>query len=109
MLAENEIGLHKRVHTLKVWPEYWDALMTGVKRFEVRRDDRGFQRGDILRLLRCHKPLIGGYEVELDFNGKPSHVMDFHVDYILTGGQFGVEPGFVIMSITRVNPCKLKS
>lgn len=40
------------IHRLKCWPEPFEAVRTGRKTFEVRRDDRpgGFREGDFLRL-----------------------------------------------------------
>lgn len=37
-------------HKLKILPEYFEAVKSGSKTFEVRRDDRGFQAGDTLFL-----------------------------------------------------------
>lgn len=37
-------------HILKVVAPYFDALLDGSKTFEVRRNDRAFQRGDTLTL-----------------------------------------------------------
>ncbi len=37
-------------HYLKIWPEYFDAVRTGKKTFEVRKYDRHFVLGDILIL-----------------------------------------------------------
>lgn len=37
-------------HNLKITPEYFLAVTTGVKKFEVRKDDRNFQVGDYLNL-----------------------------------------------------------
>lgn len=37
-------------HLLKTWPTYFDAVKSGVKTFELRRDDRGYKVGDILDL-----------------------------------------------------------
>jgi hypothetical protein len=35
-------------HELKCWPQYFEALY--VKTFELRLDDRGYQKGDVLHL-----------------------------------------------------------
>lgn len=35
-----------RVHELKTWPAYFQCVWDGEKTFEVRLDDRGYQRGD---------------------------------------------------------------
>jgi hypothetical protein len=37
-------------HRLKCLPEFFHALWSGEKTFEVRRDDRGFRSGDHLML-----------------------------------------------------------
>ncbi len=39
-------------HTLKTWPEYYDAIVRGDKTFEYRLNDRDFLVGDTLNLLR---------------------------------------------------------
>ena len=35
-------------HIVKTHPVYFDAVKRGDKRFEIRRDDRGYQKGDSL-------------------------------------------------------------
>lgn len=37
-------------HRLKVLPEYYDAVASGKKRFELRKDDRGYEVGDYIWL-----------------------------------------------------------
>ena len=37
-------------HELKILPQYFQAVWSGVKTFELRKDDRDYQRGDILVL-----------------------------------------------------------
>jgi hypothetical protein len=37
-------------HELKSWPDYFEPLAAGIKTFELRRNDRNFQVGDILVL-----------------------------------------------------------
>ncbi len=63
--------------------------MSGEKTFEVRRDDRGFQIGDILRLK----------EYIADENKYTTRYIDAEVTYILYGGQFGIETGYVVMGL----------
>ena len=38
------------VHDLKISPEYFDDVESGIKTFEIRRDDRNYSKGDILNL-----------------------------------------------------------
>jgi hypothetical protein len=78
-------------HRLKVWPQYYEPLARGEKNFEVRRDDRGFQKGDILDLW-CYDPESCKYRTSLKKR----------VSYILTGGQFGIEPGYVVMGLEDI-------
>jgi Domain of unknown function (DUF3850) len=76
-------------HTLKCWPDYFQAIRRTEKNFDVRRDDRGYQKGDTL-LLREWKPFgADGRYTGNDENRK--------IKYILTGGQFGIEPGYVVL------------
>jgi Domain of unknown function (DUF3850) len=89
-------------HRLKTLPDYWDAVERGDKDFEVRRDDRGFQKGDIL-VLECWDPkgLGGRGRYVMGFNDQPK-TLRRRIKYILTGGQFGIEPGYVVMGTKKV-------
>ena len=46
------------MHQLKIDPEYFRAVASGDKTFEIRYNDRGYQKGDIVHLLpyegSCH-------------------------------------------------------
>jgi hypothetical protein len=46
-------------HELKTWPDFFQPIVDGSKTFEVRFDDRGFQRGDFA-YLREYDPSSGG-------------------------------------------------
>lgn len=85
------------IHTLKTLPSYWDAVERGEKNFEVRKDDRGFQKGDTLRLVKLRRGLAAEWTENLDV--KP---LERRIAYILTGGQFGIEPGYVVMGLERL-------
>lgn len=49
-----------QIHELKTWPEPFEAVWLGTKLAEYRRDDRGFQVGDVLR-LREYDPQADTY------------------------------------------------
>lgn len=66
--------------------------MNGLKPFEVRRNDRNFQVGDILR-LREWRPADETYT---------GRVTEQKVILILDDSRFGVKPGYVVMAIAPV-------
>ena len=37
-------------HELKIWPEFFNAVLHGEKTFDVRYNDRAYQSGDIVEL-----------------------------------------------------------
>ncbi|MCP6760607.1 MAG: DUF3850 domain-containing protein [Fischerella sp. CENA71] len=82
-------------HNLKTWKIYYDAVLEGMKTFEIRNKNRDFQVGDILNLI----------EVDMEPNkellptGRSSKYL---VTHILVGGQCGIEEGIVVLAI---EPC----
>lgn len=79
-------------HRLKTWPTYFRAVLAGEKTFEVRKDDRGFQKGDLLELVEYDPGIIA----PLALTGRKITV---EISYVLTGGQFGIEPGYVVLGL----------
>jgi hypothetical protein len=75
-----------KVHVLKTWPLFFDAQASGEKTFEVRRNDREFEVGDVL-VLRRWNPTSERYE---------PGVVGRRVSYI-TSGPF-LPAGFCAMS-----------
>lgn len=96
------------IHELKVNDVYWGPLESGQKTFEVRRDDRGFQKGDTLALKKWGANWLSKRPGYLKGNSSAvAHEADtlyFEVLWVLTGGQFGIEPGFVVMAISPAEP-----
>lgn len=76
-----------RIHHLKVLPEYFRAVVDGAKPFEARKDDRGFGVGDTLILREW---------ADEQYTGRVARAA---VTYILRGGAFGIEHGYVVMGI----------
>lgn len=67
-------------------------MWSGSKPFEVRRDDRGFAPGDVLH-LREWDPSSSSYT---------GHELTARVTYVLRGGALGIEDGYVVMGIERM-------
>ena len=85
-----EIESHgKRVHRLKVWPEYFQALNDLKKNFEVRKNDRDYRVGDCL-ILQEWDPVTELYSGDW---------IEAEVSYILHGGQFGIAEGYCVMAM----------
>ena len=81
--------MQKQVHSLKILPEYFEAVISGVKTFEIRKDDRGFKVGDTIILDEIfHK--YGEYTYRS---------IKVEITYILRGGEYGLDENYVIMSI----------
>lgn len=90
------------IHLLKTWPAFWEAIERGDKTFEVRKDDRAFQTGDTL-MLEYFDPSRPPDQ----WQGFARSPIERRVTFVLSGGQFGIEPGFVVMGLAapEVNPC----
>lgn len=88
-----------KVHELKTWPRHFFAIWNGVKKFEMRKDDRGFAIGDILHLKEWEPSLMYGVNNSGEYTGRS---LVCKVTYIL--GQDEEQPefiadGWVVMSI----------
>jgi hypothetical protein len=83
--------MSRKTHVLKCWPPYFDSVKSGLKTFEVRKDDRGFRQNDEL-LLKEFLPSTGMY------SGAECLAM---IDGVWEGLP-GVEPGYVVMAIHTI-------
>lgn len=79
-------------HKLKTWREFFVLVLSGVKKFEVRLNDRDYRVGDEL-LLQEWDPKANEYT---------GRNLSRVVTYILEGGQFGIEPEYVVLGIKKI-------
>lgn len=86
----------RRVHQLKVWPQYYSAVAVGAKTFEVRKADRDYGVGDHL-ILCAWEPMHQRY------TGQRTTCI---ITYVLPGGQFGIEAGYCILGIKPLHSTK---
>ncbi|EPS5595595.1 DUF3850 domain-containing protein [Cronobacter sakazakii] len=74
-------------HNLKIWPEHYSAVCAGIKRAELRKNDRDYRAGDTLYLCEWDKDdesFTGNY-----ISVTVTHVADVN-DWM---------PGYVLLSI----------
>ena len=102
-----------REHVLKVAPEYWSAIADGSKTFEVRRNDRAFQKGDVLVLYPTHDER--GNEVcslqctDVNCSRRPP-IERRTVTFVFSGDPGlrdlgGVIPGYVVLGLGGSDGC----
>lgn len=72
------------IHNLKIEPQYYDALLLGIKSFEIRKNDRDFKVGDILKLSEYKD----GYYTGGSYRAKIIYITDY-----------AQQEGYVVMGI----------
>lgn len=77
-----------RIHKIKLGKEYCDSVYYGDKTFEVRYNDRGYQKGDLIRFI----PVDGLYSIFHPISDK-----EYEITYVHSG--FGLEEMFVVLGI----------
>lgn len=77
------------MHELKLRVEYADAVYRGQKSFEIRKDDRGYQKGDTVRFK-----VIDGNGNHIDH---PVEGQEYLIDYVLHG--WGLEQNWCAFAI----------
>ena len=75
-------------HYLKTWPEYFQAVKSGKKTFEIRKNDRDYQTSDELVLQE--------FDPELGYTGAEDICLD--VTYTLDKLPF-VPEGYICMAV----------
>lgn len=80
-----------KTHELKCHPHFFEALKDGSKPFEIRRNDRHYQKDDVL-VIRKYDPAYGLVPGE--------EPLTRVVTYVMSDEDFpAIAPGFVIMGL----------
>ena len=77
-------------HEIKIQKQFAEAVYLGEKTFEVRNNDRGYQKGDLVKF----QVMDGWFE-------RPTHPlndMTFKITYVL-GSFYGLAQGYVAFGI----------
>lgn len=87
-----------KTHNLKLSIEFCDAVLSGEKTFEVRKNDRGFQTGDLIRFIPTDGTSYRSSDGTVREHAK--HEISGHtykITYILNG--WGIKNGYVVLGI----------
>lgn len=79
-------------HILKIEKAFADAICDGRKRFEIRRNDRGYNAGDTVE-FRCVEQ---GQDVRHRINSRK-----YRINYCLNG--YGLREAFIVFGIEEVS------
>lgn len=82
------------LHELKIYENFADAIVCGDKTFEIRENDRGFQKGDRVKFMvldRVYSASVYSH---------PLCEKVFEITYVING--WGLKNGFVVFGIREV-------
>ena len=89
------------IHELKILPEYFEAVTSGRKQFEIRKNDRDFKVGDQL-ILREYKKYIK-HELPGLTRTTFSYTGDSYKAEITYITDYMQKSGYVVLGIKGVN------
>ena len=76
------------IHHLKIQENYLRRLLSGLKKSEIRLNDRDYQLNDILKFDNPDREV-----------GKPDFWYFFQITHIHSG--IGLEPNYVVLSVAQ--------
>lgn len=78
-----------KIHELKLEKDFYDAVASGDKTFEIRENDRGYQKGDVLSLRAWDRAMCCYTE--------PYAPIRKVISYVLSG--WGLKEGVVCLGM----------
>ena len=80
-------------HYIKIEKSFADAVLCGDKTFEIRRNDRGYQKGDCIQFIPMDGLLCKDF-----FHPLKDKV--YTITYVMNG--YGLENGYVVFGIKEL-------
>ena len=81
-----------KTHKIKLLLDFCDDVLSGDKPFEIRENDRGYQKGD--------RVVFQPYEPSDPFVKHPISDKVYEITYILNG--WGLQNGYVVFGIRGI-------
>ena len=84
------------IHYIKILESFATAVNNGDKTFEVRQNDRGYQKGDIVKFTVLND------SDKLKSLTHPLNDKEFEITYVLSG--WGIQDGYCVFGIRELKP-----
>jgi hypothetical protein len=93
-----------KAHELKTLPGFFEAVLSGEKTFEARKNDRMFQKGDQLWLREYDykKDTIGSFDSNWP-KGYSGRSFNVEITHVLTGEEWGIKDGYAMLSFKKLD------
>lgn len=86
-----------KLHTLKIQPRFYSAVMKGDKTFELRKNDRDFLAFDLIHFVNVNGE---------DFINEPNNV--YQITYVLQDvPEYGLKEDYCILGIKKLTEGEL--
>ena len=82
------------IHKIKLREDFIEPVVKGDKNFEIRFNDRGYQKGDYIKFIPVDKD---GKEIQKIFMNKNEEEIirsTYEITYVLNG--WGLQDGYVV-------------
>ena len=86
------------IHKIKIEQKFFYDIASGLKSFDVRKNDRNYAVGDTLEM----------FEIDENMTNTGRGVI-VRVNYILPGGKYGIEENYCVMGITNPKTVKYEN
>lgn len=80
-----------KLHEIKLNKKFVDAVLSGDKCFEIRKNDRGYQKGDIVNFIPVDDDGL------FTFGSSMIRDKEYEITYVLNG--WGLQEGYVVFGI----------
>lgn len=83
------------LHRIKLSEDFAEAVLNGDKSFEIRKNDRGYQKGDtvVFQVVERDNPVF-------EIASSPLNGRLFEITYVISG--WGLQDGYVVFGIRRL-------
>ena len=78
-------------HELKIWPQYYELVKSDIKPWEIRKNDRNYQIGDIIRFK----------EFDPKTNQYTGRNFVRRIMFLFKQDGFGLQKGYCIFNVIK--------